>query len=327
MRAAWLALAGLLLGCQGAPSEPASRKAAVSSAPAPAAAPTGDPHDDDPSYRVPAPERLVALGDLHGDLAAFRRALRVAKVVDEGDRWIGGALVVVQTGDQIDRGDEDRAVLELIDRLDDAARAAGGRFIALNGNHEAMNVSADFRYVTKASFAAFDDVDTSRTPSGVLGQFPGEQRGRLAAFLPGGPFALRLARRDAVMMVGSTVFVHGGVTIDHVRYGIGRLNREIKSWMGGSGEIPAPARDPEGPLWTRRYSGEGAPDCTGLTRTLAALGAKRMVVGHTPQQNGITNACDGKVWRIDTGLSHHYGGPTEALEIRGETVAVLRAPK
>src|SRR5262245_45911028 len=53
----------------------------------------------------PAPERVVAIGDLHGDLDSARRALVLAGAIDDKDAWIGGKLVVVQTGDEIDRGD------------------------------------------------------------------------------------------------------------------------------------------------------------------------------------------------------------------------------
>ena len=60
--------------------------------------------------------------------------------------------------------------------------------------------------------------------------------------------------------------------------------------------------------------------------TLRALSLKRMVVGHTPHDGGISSACDGQVWRIDTGLSKYYGGPLQALEIRGNDAQVIRAP-
>jgi hypothetical protein len=82
----------------------------------------------------------VAIGDLHGDLAAARAALRLAGAIDERDLWIGGPLVVVQTGDVLDRGDDERALLAWLDRVAAAARAAGGALHRLVGNHEVLNV-------------------------------------------------------------------------------------------------------------------------------------------------------------------------------------------
>jgi hypothetical protein len=61
-----------------------------------------------------------------------------------------------------------------------------------------------------------------------------------------------------------------------------------------------------------------------LERVLRAVDAKRMVVGHTPQQMGITSGCNGRVWRIDVGLARYYGGPVQALEIQGDQVRVLK---
>src|SRR5262249_55550324 len=99
--------------------------------------------------RVPlTPKRLVAIGDLHGDLGGARAALRAARAIDDHDRWIGGDLVLVQTGDVLDRGDDESAIFELLDRLDRDARQSGGAIIQLAGNHELMNAARDYRYVT-----------------------------------------------------------------------------------------------------------------------------------------------------------------------------------
>src|SRR5579862_9993037 len=67
---------------------------------------------------LPAPKRMVAIGDLHGDLGGARAALRAAGAIDEADRWIGGDLEVVQLGDVLDRGDDESKILELLERLD-----------------------------------------------------------------------------------------------------------------------------------------------------------------------------------------------------------------
>lgn len=287
------------------------------------------PVETDTSFRFPAAERVVAIGDLHGDLAATKRALRLAGATDENDRWKGGKLVVVQTGDQLDRGDDEPDILALLERLSTEAKAAGGALHVLNGNHEVMNVQGDFRYVTEDGFH-----DYEKTPSSgherELQRLPPEARGRASAFLSGGSAARHLAERPVVIQVGDSVFVHGGVREQHLDYGLGRINRESRQWMQASALAPAPESltNEQAPIWARLYS-DGAPSsaaCGELSRVLARLNAKRLVVGHTVQQQGINSACDAKVWRIDVGLSKHYGGnPTSVLEITGDQVRVLSA--
>lgn len=323
---------GLGLGCDkgssappsSAPQKPApppavTAPASVASAAAPAPAP-------DPLTRVAAPARLVAIGDLHGDLEAARAALRLAGAIDDKDHWSGGPLVVVQTGDQLDRGDGERAIVDLFDRLADEARAAGGSVISLNGNHEVMNVQLDFRYVTEGGFHDFDKVPGASLADPHLDRVPEASRARAAAFAPGAPYAKRLARRDTIALVGDTLFVHGGVLPKHAKYGLARINREISAWMSGDKpSAPSIATAEDGPIWTRRYSAApDAEDCRVLGEALSMTSAKRMVVGHTVQRGGITSGCDDRVWRIDVGLARYYGGETEVLEIAGDTVKKLR---
>lgn len=270
----------------------------------------------------PAAPSLVAIGDLHGDLRAARQALQLAKVIDNADRWIGGTTVVVQTGDEIDRGDDDKEVLELVEKLKAEAKAAGGELIALNGNHELMNVAQDFRYVSKHSFEEFADKDPGKAAS------EGPQSGRAQAFKPGGRYAGMLSERPVMMQVGDTVFVHGGILPKHVRYGLDKINDEVDAWiLARLPSPPAAAMGEDGLLWTRLYSDKtDASACAALHETLQAFGAKRMVVGHTVQQAGINAACDDKVWRIDTGMSRAYGGNIEVLLINGDKVSRLVRP-
>ena len=280
------------------------------------------------SLRITQPGRLIAIGDLHGDLAATRAALRLGGAIDDSDRWIGGTLSVVQTGDQLDRGDQERAIVDLFTRLAPAAREHGGRVVALNGNHEIMNVQGDFRYVTPAGLTGFGGV---RPGSPLASGAPAPYGERAAAFLPGGAYALELAERNVVAIVGDSVFVHGGVLPSHVRYGLDRINREAREWMRVGGRAaPEAVAGQTAPIWVRDYSLDPvAPTaCETLGEVLSALGVRRMVVGHTVQSAGISSACNDRVYRIDVGLSSYYGsGPIQVLEIEGERVRILSAPR
>jgi hypothetical protein len=274
------------------------------------------------------PGRLIAIGDLHGDLAATRAALRLGGAIDESGRWIGGNLSVVQTGDVLDRGDDERAILDLLEQLTASAQGDGGQLIALNGNHEVMNVQGDFRYVTRGGVTGFAGV-RPRSPHARAAPPPFEDRA--AAFLPGGAYALQLGRRDVIAVVGDSLFVHGGVLPEHVRYGIERINQEAREWMrAGDRRAPEAVASESAPIWVRDYSLDPvAPNvCDRLGEVLSALNVKRMVVGHTVQNAGISSACDGRVWRIDVGLSRYYGsGPIQVLEIQQGKLRVLSAPR
>jgi len=273
------------------------------------------------------PARIVAIGDLHGDLAAVRRVFRLAGAIDAKDAWVGGKLVVVQTGDAVDRGDDDRAILDLLERLKGEAAKAGGELVAMSGNHEIMNASFDFRYVTPGSFKTFADVaPKDGAVATALGQMAPESRGRAAAFAPGGPYAAMIAKRPVIHRIGDTMFVHGGILPKHVTYGIDRMNDETRAWLlGDRSEPPKQLTQEDGPIWSRMYSAAPGPEeCATLTQTLGMLGAKRMVMGHTVQRNGVTSACDNKAWRIDTGMSKFYEGPTQAIAIEGDVVTILK---
>ncbi len=275
--------------------------------------------------RYPAAKRLLAIGDLHGDMVATHAALRLAGLVDEADRWTGGDSVLVQTGDILDRGNDEQAIVDLFERLKKQARAAGGAVHVLNGNHELMNAAGDFRYVTPGGFADFADAPGLRLDDPLLRRAPVAHRARYAALLPGRPYAIKLARHPVVLIVGDTVFAHGGVLPAHVTYGLERINREVSAWLlGGSttGRSVISVRD--SPVWTRRFSqNEDAATCELLSKTLKQIGVKRLVVGHTVQRT-ITSACADSVWRIDVGMAAHYGGKPEVLQVRGAEVRSLR---
>jgi hypothetical protein len=81
------------------------------------------------------PDRIVAVGDVHGAFDKFVKILQAARVIDGRQRWSAGGAVLVQTGDVVDRGADSRRALDLLRRLEGEAERAGGRVVPLLGNH------------------------------------------------------------------------------------------------------------------------------------------------------------------------------------------------
>ena len=84
----------------------------------------GQPEELDPEE----PQRVVAFGDVHGDINAALDALQLADLIDDNRDWRGGNTYVVQVGDQLDRGDTERQILDLFEKLRAQAEEAGGGF-------------------------------------------------------------------------------------------------------------------------------------------------------------------------------------------------------
>lgn len=89
-----------------------------------------------PAAAVDDPNRVVAVGDVHGDADSFIRILRRVGLIDNQDRWIGGRATLVQTGDVMDRGAKVRDVMDLLMALEEQAQGVGGRVVSLLGNHD-----------------------------------------------------------------------------------------------------------------------------------------------------------------------------------------------
>jgi hypothetical protein len=254
-----------------------------------------------------ATPRLVAIGDLHGDLGTALQVLQLAGVVDATGRWIGGDTVLVQTGDLTDRGPDTRAVLDLMMRLEKEAPATGGQVVVLLGNHEAMNILGDWRYVHPDDLASFE----------------GSER-RATAFSPAGAYGSWLVAHDAVAVVHGVAFAHGGITPEWAKVGLGAINEEVHK---GLVHAATSAIGPEGPLWVRTLAQDPESEaCPQVEASLRLLGATRMVVGHTTQRTGeIQVRCGGRLSVIDTGISSAYGGNLAAWELTDGNARALYA--
>jgi hypothetical protein len=193
--------------------------------------------------------RVVGVGDIHGSLEKLQTVLQHAGLVDGQLKWSGTTAHVVFCGDLVDRGAEDRQVLDLVRRLQDEAEAAGGRVHTLLGNHEVMNLVRDLRYVSEASYAGFiaeerpDDRrkawEAFRSVNASKGQeqevraafdkhFPPGYFGRVRAFARNGQYGAWLMKQPAIVKVNGVVFLHGGLTPEVARLGLEAINRDVQ---------------------------------------------------------------------------------------------------
>ena len=306
------------------------------------------------------PQRIVAVGDLHGDFQAWTQIARAAGLTDAQGHWSGGRTTLVQLGDITDRGPDSLLIIRNLQQLAAEAPGAGGRVVVLLGNHEAMNLIGDLRYVMPGEFAAFADRQSfarrervytrdrrkleaaarARNPDILPSAVRAEWLARTplgwvehrAAWSPTGDIGRWAARNPAVLRIGDTLFAHGGISAEYGKWTIDEINRRAAAAMLAADDSPKSILgDPLGPLWYRglvmrhvdaqaRRGNAVHNSAAELTEVLTAYGAQRMVIAHTPSLTGIGITNGGRLIRIDTGISIHYGGPLSWLEIVGAKV-------
>ncbi len=200
-----------------------------------------------PPAHAAAVPRVVAIGDIHGAYEALAALLQRAGLVDAQLRWSGQSATLVQVGDMIDRGPKSRAVMDLLMSLQSQASRQGGRVIVLLGNHEAMNMFGDRRYVSAADYAGFADgesehrrataYDAARAlrpkanadRSAWMAGHPLGFVERVAALGPDGKYGKWLRALPAVVVIGDTLFAHGGISPDFRAWKTDHFNDAIRA--------------------------------------------------------------------------------------------------
>jgi hypothetical protein len=188
---------------------------------------------------VQAGSRLVAIGDVHGALGPFVAILQRAAIADANRHWTGAGATFVQTGDYLDRGQDVRAVLDLLMALEREGRAAGGHVEILLGNHEVMNLVGELRDVNpdiyptfadggsrarrEAAWKAYDALAKARadTKSDAAVYRQAREQWMAAhpmgwleyrdALGPSGRYGQWLRKKFAGVVVGGAAFMHAGI--------------------------------------------------------------------------------------------------------------------
>ena len=268
---------------------------------------------------LPKKDRIIAIGDIHGDMQLTIDCLKLAKIINDDNEWIADPpeTIVVQIGDQVDRcrptqklkcdnpeatpfdENSDIKILEFFTDLNKKARKKGGYVISLLGNHEILNVDGNMTYVSYEGIKQFEDEINPETNE----KFKSGLEARKYLFKNGNKYAKFLAcTRQTAVIIGSNLFVHAAILPDLAKqFKINELNLLIKKWLLGiinnSDKIKGIGKLSDilfnyekSPFWPR-FLGNLPPnvsieddDCVDyLVEPLELYNCNNMIIGHTPQ--------------------------------------------
>jgi hypothetical protein len=292
-------------------------------------------------------ERIVAVGDVHGDYDEFVRVLREAELINRRRNWIAGETHFVQVGDLPDRGPDTDKIIELMKKLEQQAEEEGGKVHALIGNHEAMNMLGDLRYVDPGEYAAFRSSRSRQYRDNYYAQvlqqqlaadpefeaspefrqefearFPlGYVEHRLA-WAPAGEIGSWVLEHNAVVKIDRYLFLHAGLSPAVLGMPLEDINQQIRHELAGNlGEEPGLSEADDGPLWYRGLAqNDEATEMAHVDELLAFYDVDHIVLGHTPGTGVILPRFEGKVLIVDTGLSSYYGAHGASLLIEGDEI-------
>ena len=273
---------------------------------------------------LPAVDRIIVIGDIHGDYKILLESLIIAKVINKKE-WIGGDTVVVQVGDQIDRcrfngkihcnnvggtyndKAEDIKILKFMTDLHKKAQEYDGAVYSLLGNHELLNVWGDLTYVSYENIKEFTNYKTK--DNNIIND---PIIARKYAFKPGNEIAEFLGcTRQLALIIGSNLFVHAGIVPEiSKKYKVNDLNTLLSLYLFDQLDDPTHNEifisSQISPLWNRVFGNSFSYfDCKKYMEPLyKSYKVGKIYVGHTPQlKDGINSVCNNKIWKVDYGAS------------------------
>lgn len=296
-------------------------------------------------------ERIVVVGDIHGDYESYLSVLAEAGLVNRRGNWAAGDTHFVQIGDLPDRGPDTHKIIAHMQKLERQALRSGGRVHALIGNHEAMNITGDLRYVHPGEYAALKSrrakalqdayyervveyLLTLETPPVIdenhrlqwNQEFPLGYVEHRIQWSPEGDFGKWVLQHNAVVKINNILFMHAGLGSQFVGLAIAELNQRVRAEL--QSVIPSEnslMEAEDGPLWYRGLAlNDEEQEWPNVAAILEAYQVDHIVVGHTPGYGTIVPRFEGKVLIVDSGISAYYGSHRASLVIESGQMATMQ---
>lgn len=245
------------------------------------------------------PAKLLAISDIEGQFGALRSILIANHVIDKKYKWIFGNGHVVICGDLFDRGSYVTEELWLLYKLEQDAKANGGYFHSLLGNHDIMNLSGDLRYVQPKYF------DNAK----LMGL---EYNNLLTVDTELGRW---LRSKNIIEKIGENICVHGGVSpqVNQLQLPIETINNRSRPYYDkadtdepyADSQVNPFFSDTTSPFWYRGYFVQPRATQAQVDSTLSIYNCKAIIVGHTIAPPNVAAYYQNKVIGVD--VNHHAG--------------------
>lgn len=208
------------------------------------------------------------LGDLHGCYNEAVALLLMHGVIDNGLSWCAGQSTLCCMGDYVDHGPDGLQCIDLVMRLEREAAAAGGRVIALLGNHEVLLLAAHRLGQRENPLEGKTFEALWRSKEGAWADLAGLTEAHVT-WLSGLPAVVRLGEQ-LLLHADAPFYLDHGSSIDGV-------NRAIASVLAAD----------DSRAWARlieHFSEHHAfrADSALVADFLRTLGGSRIIHGHTP---------------------------------------------
>lgn len=243
----------------------------------------------------PMPSKLIAVSDIEGNFEKLFKLLIANKVIDKNYNWIFGNGHLVIVGDLVDRGDYVTQCQWLVYKLEESAQKAGGKVQYLLGNHDRMILSGDDRYISDKYQPIYKKLNAKASD----------------LYSDSTEFGKWMRNKNAVAKIGSTIFVHGGLSYELLEKDltVTEMNSVVRNEIDKADPESDEAKflfSKYGVLWYRGmiqdYGEYKKITEDKLDEVLNKYSAETVVIGHCVMDS-VSADYSGKVIRIDV---DHY---------------------
>jgi hypothetical protein len=254
---------------------------------------------------IPCAPLVAVVGDVHGAFDEFSASLETLGMAKRNSpdsfdiTWTGGTALLVFTGDLPDRGKYTKEVYDAVMSLEIQAPKAGGRVVALFGNHDALLLNG-----TVEKWAKTLKPPKQQHYQNTLDSFTRAGLDFHQAISTKGTYGAWIRTRPLFAVVNGFLFIHGGLPAPAAS--LSDIAANYRDDIEANDFSKGIFMNETGPLWHREWWDNNEL----VDQNLQLMGVRGVIFGHTIGSlatAGSIGAKDNRLVGIDVGMCPAYG--------------------